>query len=294
MRIDTPATLPPWSGSSFHSDPGPGAISFADLLAPPGLQAAETEEPVKAFAFHALGVFGLGKPFEQEAEAPSAARVCKDVAAMSPAAVRSDDDDSTASAKPVVEEPELGPPPRASARPESTPSSLKPEVDTVHLAVEESATERPAMAQGKATYARIAAVSGDAEPLVSNRGRADSATAPITRAPVAAGLSETADAPASVEPSAPEGPQATGPAPSTRRQTPSRDLRPNPLVLFEDAGQAGLAFQCASLSPNEFQAFRRRAETLLEEHGLALVRLSHNGKTQSKITAHAKGGATWR
>lgn len=294
MKIDTPVTLPAWPGSSFQSDPGPGAISFANLLAPPGLQTPEKEELVRAFAFHALGVFGLGKPVDQEAEAPSAAGVCKDMKATSPAAVRSDDDDSTASAKPVAEAPELGPPPRASARSERTPASPEPDVDAVDLSVEEGAIEGPAVTQGKAAGPTFAVTSARLEPVVGARSHAGSTTAPILPAPVAAGLSEPADARASAEPFLPEGPQTPGAAPSARRQTPSRDLRPNPLVLFEDAGQAGLAFQCATLSPNEFQAFRRRAETLLEEHGLALVRLSHNGKTQSKITAHAKGGATWR
>lgn len=295
MRIATAAPLPAWPGSSFQAAPEAGGLSFADLLAPPQLQTPEREEPVKAFAFHALGVFGLGKPIDQAAETQTSETSRKDVAASSWKAELSPDKGSTASAQHMsVERPEFEPSPRASARPERPRTSLKPEVDALPLAVEEGAVEQPAVTQGKAAGPRFAATSASIEPVVSHRGRADSTTVPITRTPVTSVPSEATDAPASAEPSPPEVPQATGSAPATRRQLPSRDVRPNPLVLFEDAGQAGLAFQCASLSPNEFQAFRRRAETLLEEHGLALVRLSHNGKTQSKIIAHAKGGATWR
>ncbi len=297
MRVDVVPTTTDWSNMALRPTGEPGAIPFADLLTMPELRPQEKDAPITAFAFHALGMFGLDRPVDPEAAAPlsrppvtppapagvtaiemAEVRACTAFAEAKSAATKSLDHPSQ---QPVV------------ARHDHTAQAPRQAADATPVQIEHRPADNQTIEAGLPVSGPRANWGSEELTHAIDRARARPITSPADRPHIEI-AAEIADAPATAEPTAPEHLGSAGKPAASQRQLAMRDVRPNPLVLFEDGGQAGLAFQCASLSPSEFQAFRRRAEALLDEHGLALTRLSHNGKTQSKVMAQGRGGSTWR
>lgn len=300
MMIPTIA-LPEFPGAVSKPAAGLG-VSFADLLASLEPPTKGEDETVKTFAFRDLGVFGLGRPFEEHSTQQGPQTEFKTTLAPTPPSDATTPAGPTDNpAQPVSSAtaiPEQSAPTQVSARP------IGARYDPA------SKSSGPAAAPAQRVSYEAIAPAGDTSALSpvsrlsipeaapAGEGPSIRATVPAVAAdqPVVEVMSAAPEvASSSIEPAPPEQPASSaGASQPARRPQPARELRLNPLTLFEDAGRAGLAFQCASLSPGEFQAFRRRAETLLEEHGLALIRLSHNGKTQSKVLSQGEGGASWR
>lgn len=296
MRVDVAPPTMDWSNLALRPTGEPGAIPFADLLTAAEPRPQEKHASITAFAFHALGMFGLDRPVDPEAAAPLSrppvtppapagvaaiemveVRACDALAEAKSAATKSLD----RSPQPVV------------AHDDQTSQTSRWTADATPVQIQSRPADNHSIEPDLPLPGpRTKWVSAEDTPAI-DRARARPITSPADRPHIEI-AAEIADAPAAAEPTASEPLASTGGPPASRRPAPMRDVRPNPLVLFEDGGQAGLAFQCASLSPAEFQAFRRRAEALLDEHGLALTRLSHNGKTQSKVMAQGRGGSTWR
>lgn len=297
MRVDVAPPTMDWSNMALRPTGELGAIPFADLLTMPEPRPQEKDAPITAFAFHALGMFGLDRPVDPEAAAPLSrppvtppvpagiaaiemleVHACDAFAEAKCAATKSLDHPSP---QPVV------------ARHDHTAQAPRQAADATPVQIEHRSADNQTIEAGLPVSGPRTKWGSVKDTSANDRARARSTTSPADRPHVDI-AAEIAETPAAAEPTAFEPLASTGGPPASRRPAPMRDVRPNPLVLFEDGGQAGLAFQCASLSPSEFQAFRRRAEALLDEHGLALTRLSHNGKTQSKVMAQGRGGSTWR